>query len=62
MLPYLLPLNNKTFFIVQNKKYRVTYVSLIVAQKIADEVVLRRFQGEGVEFIKSDVTYPPSDF
>ena len=27
-----------------------------VAQKVADEVVFRRFQGEGVEFFKSDHT------
>ena len=27
-----------------------------VAQKVADEVVFRRFQGEGVEFLKSDLT------
>ena len=34
-----------------------------VAQKSADEVVFRRFQGEGVEFFfKSDLTDPPSDF
>ena len=33
-----------------------------VAQKIADEVVFRRFQGERVEFFKSDLTAPPSDF
>ena len=26
-----------------------------VAQKVADEVVFRRFQGEGVEFFKSDL-------
>ena len=34
-----------------------------VAQKTADEVVFRHFQGEGVEFFfKSDLTDPPSDF
>ena len=34
-----------------------------VAQKIADEVVFRRFQGEGVEFFfKSDLTDPPQIF
>ena len=34
-----------------------------VAQKIADEVVFRRFQGEGVEFFfKSDLTDPPQTF
>ena len=34
-----------------------------VAQKIADEVISRRFLGEGVEFFfKSDLTDPPSDF
>jgi len=34
-----------------------------VAQEIADEVVSRRFQGEGVEFFfKSDVTDPPQIF
>ena len=34
-----------------------------VAQKISDEVVFRRFQGEGVEFFKSNLTDPPpSDF
>ena len=31
---------------------------LPVAQKIADEVVFRRFQGEGAEFFKSDLTDP----
>ena len=31
----------------------------LLAQKVADEVVFRRFQGEGVEFFfKSDLTYP----
>ena len=34
-----------------------------VAQKVADEVVFRRFQGEEVEFFKSDLyDPPPSDF
>ena len=34
-----------------------------VAQKIADEVVFLRFQGEGIEFFfKSDLTDLPSDF
>ena len=33
-----------------------------VAHKIADEVVFRRFQGEGVEFFKSDLTDPPQIF
>ena len=34
-----------------------------VAQKIADEVVFRHFQGEGVEFFfKSDLTDPPQIF
>ena len=33
-----------------------------VAQKVADEVVFRRFQAEGVEFFKSDLTDFPSDF
>ena len=32
-----------------------------VAQKFADEVFFRRFQDEGVEFLKSDLTdHPPS--
>ena len=29
-----------------------------VAQKTADEVVFRHFQGEGVDFFKSDLTEP----
>ena len=33
-----------------------------VAQKLADEVVFRRFQGEGVEFFKIGPHWPPSDF
>ena len=34
-----------------------------IAQKIVDEVVFRRFQGEGVEFfLNSDLTDPQSDF
>ena len=33
-----------------------------VAQKVADEVVFRRFQGEGVEFFKIGPHWPPSDF
>ena len=33
-----------------------------VAQRVADEVVFRRFQGEGVEFFKSDLTDPPQIF
>ena len=33
-----------------------------VVQKVADEVVFRRFQGEGVEFFKSDLTDPPQIF
>ena len=32
-----------------------------VAQKIADEVVFRRFQGEGVEFLNR-TSLTPSDF
>ena len=34
----------------------------LVAQKIAEEVVFRRFQGEGVQFFKSDLTDPPQIF
>ena len=35
----------------------------LVAQKVADEVVFRRFQGEGVEFFfKLDLTDPPQIF
>ena len=33
-----------------------------VARKIVDEVVFRRFQGEGVEFFKSGLTDPPLRF
>ena len=33
-----------------------------VAQKVADEVGFRRFQGEGVEFFKSELTDPPQIF
>ena len=33
-----------------------------VAQKVADELVFRRFQDEGVEFLKSDQTDPPEIF
>ena len=34
-----------------------------MAQKVADEVVFRRFQGEGVEFFfKSDLNDPPQIF
>ena len=33
-----------------------------VTQKIADEVVFRHFQGEGVEFFKSDLTDPAQIF
>ena len=33
-----------------------------VAQRVADEVVFRRFQGEGVGFLKSNLTDTPSDF
>ena len=45
-------------------KYRlgVGLPSGAVAHKIADEVVFRHFQGEGVDFFKSDLTDPPSDF
>ena len=34
----------------------------LVAQKIADEVIFRRFQGEGVEFFLSDLIDPPQIF
>ena len=35
----------------------------LVAQKVADEVVFRRFQGKGVEFFfKSDLTDTPQIF
>ena len=34
----------------------------VVAQKVADEVVFQLFQGEGVEFSKSDLTDPPQIF
>ena len=33
-----------------------------VTQKVADEMGIRRFQGEGVEFFKSDLTDPPQIF
>ena len=33
-----------------------------VLQKVADEVVFRRFHGEGVEFFKSDLIDPPQIF
>ena len=33
-----------------------------VAQKIADEVGFRHFQGEGVEFFQIGPLWPPSDF
>ena len=33
-----------------------------VAQKFADEVVFRRFQGEGVEFFFNRTSLTPSDF
>ena len=33
-----------------------------VAQKVAVEVVFRRFQGEGVKFKKIRTSLPPSDF
>ena len=33
-----------------------------IALKITDKVVFRRFRGEGVEFFKSDLTDPPSEF
>ena len=33
-----------------------------VAQKIADEVVFRRLQGEGVEFFKIGPHWPPQIF
>ena len=33
-----------------------------VAQKIADEVVFRRFKGEGVDFFKSNLTDPHQIF
>ena len=33
-----------------------------IAQKIADELVFRRFQGEGSSFSKSDLTDSLSDF
>ena len=34
----------------------------LVAQKVADEVIFRRFQGEGIEFFKSDLTDPSQIF
>ena len=45
-------------------KYRlgVGLPSGAVAHKIADEVVFRHFQGEGLEFFKSDLTDPLLDF
>ena len=33
-----------------------------VAQKIADELVFRHFQGEGVEFFLNQTSLTPSDF
>ena len=33
-----------------------------VAQKVADEVVFRRFQDEGVEFFLDRTSLTPSDF
>ena len=44
--------------------YRRHYVNpqAPVAQKVADEVVFRRFQGEKSSFFKSDLTDPPHIF
>ena len=45
------------------KKFQGFNPQALVAEKIADEVVFRRFQDEGVEFFfKSDITDVPSDF
>ena len=55
-------LNFNNIIIYSKKPY--TGITLVnphtpVVQKVADEVVFRRFQGEGVEFFfKSDVTDP----
>ena len=53
-----------TFMICQSQIFYSTLnPQASVAQKIADEVVFRHFQGEGVEFFfKSDLTDPPQNF
>ena len=40
--------------------YRLHFINphTLVSQKVADEVVFRRFEGKGVEFFKSDLTDP----
>ena len=52
--------------LIFDKKYETKYTfnpQAPGAQKIADEVVFRRFQGEGVKFFcDSDLTDPLSDF
>jgi len=46
------------------KKLRLSDVNpqAPVAQKIANEVVFRRFEGEGVEFFLNRTSLTPSDF
>ena len=55
---------NIAFWQYKKKKLRNFSINpqTLVAQKIADEVVFRRFQGEQVEFFKIGPHWPPSDF
>ena len=50
--------NLRIFF----ESLKTFHKSTPVTQKVVDGVVFRRFQGQGVEFLKSGLTDPPSDF
>ena len=54
----------KKFLYICDQRYLLNLINTHtpVAQKVADEVVFRRFQGEIVDFFKSDFTNPPQIF
>ena len=57
-------MDENQYFSSQSHYFYISYINpqAPVAQKIAHEMVFRHFQGEGVEFVKSDLTDPPLSF
>ena len=57
-------MDENQYFSSQSHYFYISYINpqAPVAHKIADEMVFRRFQDEGVEFFRSDLSDPPSAF
>ena len=52
----------KIGYLINKVNFNIVNPHTPVAQKVAAKVVFRRFQGEGVELFKSDLTDTPSNF